>query len=102
MKKSRRCKNSRARDEREAADININNQVTRRNLSEKASMAGSKSTPRFYLLKRSSTRHKTQVRNIRNGSTARPTLRFCSDNFLISEQDADMSSCVSHCGSSWT
>ncbi len=41
MQKSRRGKNSRAREKHEAADINKNNQVTRINPSEKTSMAES-------------------------------------------------------------
>lgn len=52
MKKSRRCKNSRAREKHEAADINENNQVTRINLSEKTSMAESTCTACLIPLKK--------------------------------------------------
>lgn len=41
MQKSRRGKNSRARDKHEAAEINKNSHVTRINPSEKTSMAES-------------------------------------------------------------
>lgn len=55
-----------------------NNQVTRRNLSEKASMAGSESTPRCCLKKvlRKTSEDTAQNRNMKNGSTARQTLHF--------------------------
>lgn len=41
-------KHSRAREKREATDVNKNNQVTRRKLGEKTSMAESKYTARYF------------------------------------------------------
>lgn len=53
-------KHSRAKEKREATDVNKNNQVTRRKLAEKTSMAESKYTARFFPLKKKENQDKTR------------------------------------------
>lgn len=94
-------KHSRAREKHEATYVNKNNQVTRRKVGEKTSMAESKYTAQYFPSKKKiKTKHegeeKTREWHRKLLQSERP--KFKSANFLISEQDADMSVCMSYCG----